>query len=97
MCVKLFKVSTEQIGWKRACLKSDDRLEDDFVMEEGELVVGAYVGCIYEKQLWFAMIEELSDEFGDLLVSFPGPKENLDPMLFHRKWTDCGCLRVIFF
>ncbi|KAG0722787.1 hypothetical protein GWK47_005849 [Chionoecetes opilio] len=62
------------MGRSVSCLKSDDKLEDDFVVEEGELVVGAYVGCVYEKQLWFAMIEELSDEFGDLLVSFLGPQ-----------------------
>ncbi|KAG0719830.1 hypothetical protein GWK47_007060 [Chionoecetes opilio] len=89
--LQVFKVSTEQMGRSVSCLKSDDKLEDDFVVEEGELV-GAYVGCVYEKQLWFAMIEELSDEFGDLLVSFLGPQGFLDPMLFHQKWTDCGCL-----
>ncbi|KAG0721065.1 hypothetical protein GWK47_047213 [Chionoecetes opilio] len=72
--LQVFKVSTEQMGRLVSCLKSDDKLEDDFVVEEGELVVDAYVGCVYEKQLWFAMIEELSDEFGDLLVSFLGPQ-----------------------
>ncbi|KAG0722738.1 Baculoviral IAP repeat-containing protein 7 [Chionoecetes opilio] len=72
--LQVFKVSTEQMGRSVSCLKSNDKLEDDFVVEEGELVVGAYVGCVYEKRLWFAMIEELSDEFGDLLVSFLGPQ-----------------------
>ena len=39
-------VSTEQMGCSVSCLKSDDKLEDDSLVEEGELVVGAYVGSI---------------------------------------------------
>ncbi|KAG0722868.1 hypothetical protein GWK47_043733 [Chionoecetes opilio] len=37
--LQVFKVSTEQMGRLVSCLKSDDKLEDDFVVEEGELVV----------------------------------------------------------
>lgn len=97
--LQVFKVSTEQMGRSVSCLKSDDKLEDDFVVEEGELVVGAYVGCVYEKQLWFAMIQELSDEFGDLLVSFLGPQgksgSHAFPSKVDRLWLPGGDILLV--
>ena len=44
--LQVFKVSTEQMGCSVSCLKSDDKLEDDFFVEEGELVLGTYVGIV---------------------------------------------------
>ena len=42
-------------------------------INKADLQVGTYVGCIYEKQLWFAIIENYIEEFDDYTVSFLHP------------------------
>ena len=88
--LQVFKVLTEEIGCAVSCVKTEDIPEDNVAVVQGEVVMGAYVGCIYEKQIWFGMTEEISDEFDDFLVSFSRLQGKYAS---YQKWIRCGCLK----
>ena len=44
--------------------------------ELSDVTVGGYVACLYDDQVWFAMVEESSTEFIDYLVKFMHPTGN---------------------
>ena len=50
-----------------------DRDEIEIGVQDKELFVGMFVSCTYTEELWFAMIEEVSEDFGDVLMIFLHP------------------------
>lgn len=65
-----------------------DHDELDISAQDKELVVGMFVACIYMEELWFAMIEEISEEFGDALMIFLHPKGKSGSHAFTQSKAD---------
>ncbi|KAG0716220.1 hypothetical protein GWK47_010226 [Chionoecetes opilio] len=70
--LKVYKLSVGE--GNSVSVKKNVKGEELEVCEDKELVVGMFVACIYMEELWFAMIEEMSEEFGDALMIFLHPK-----------------------
>ncbi|KAG0712613.1 hypothetical protein GWK47_018116 [Chionoecetes opilio] len=70
--LKVYKLSVGE--GNSVSVKKNVKGEELEVCEDKELVVGMFVACIYMEELWFAMIEEMSEDkirVGEVLLSGP--------------------------
>ena len=73
--LKMHKLSNEE-GYDVTSVKKNlERNETGIFENIKDFFHEMYVACVYVEELWFAMIEETSEEFGDILLTFLYPKE----------------------
>ena len=44
---------------------------------------GNYVACIYDITVWYGIVNDISEEFGDLLIKFMHPSGPMNKFVFH--------------
>ena len=87
--LKVHKLSNEE-GYDVTSVKKNlERNETGIFENIKDFFHGMYVACVYVEELWFAMIEETSEEFGDILLTFQYPKEKSGSHAFPSKSDKC--------
>ena len=64
-----------------------------------DVVKGNYVACMYDKKVWHGTVNDISEEFGDLLIRFMHPSGGMNQLyLFSLKvMIHAGLRKVTFF
>ena len=50
---------------------------------------GSYIACMYEEEVWYGLVEEISEEFGDFLIKFMHPSVGGRRSVFLEKDDTC--------
>ena len=48
-----------------------------------DVAKGNYVACMYDKKVWYGIVNDISEEFGDLLIKFMHPSGPMNKFVFH--------------
>ena len=56
-----------------------------------DVVKGNYVACMYDKKVWYGTVNDISEEFGDLLIRFMHPSGGMNQFLFVFPESDDTC------
>ena len=54
-----------------------------------DVAKGNYVACIYDKKVWYGIVNNISEEFGDLLIKFMHPIGPMNKFVFPEVDDTC--------
>ena len=56
-----------------------------------DVIKGNYVACMYDKKVWYGTVNDISEEFGDLLIRFMHPSGGMNKFVFVFPESDNTC------
>ena len=63
-----------------------ESLQDD----TSDVTKGSYIACMYDEEVWYGLVEEISEEFGDFLkIKFMHPSVGGRRIVFPEKDDTC--------
>ena len=54
-----------------------------------DVAKGNYVACMYDKKVWYGIVNDISEEFGDLLIKFMHPSGPMNKFVFPEVDDTC--------
>ena len=54
-----------------------------------DVVKGNYVACMYDKKVWYGIVNDISEEFGDFLIKFMHPSGGMNKFVFPESDDIC--------
>ena len=54
-----------------------------------DVAKGNYVACIYDKKVWYGIVNDISEKFGDLLIKFMHPSGPMNKFVFPEVDDTC--------
>ena len=65
-----------QILWQ--CMRLVVSIVETLQIDIRDVAKGNYVACIYDKKVWYGIVNDISEEFGDLLIKFMHPSDHYE-------------------
>ena len=61
-----------QLLWQ--CMRLVVSIVEALQIDIRDVAKGNYAACMYDKKVWFGIVNDISEEFGDLLIKFVHPR-----------------------
>ena len=58
-------------------------------VDTSDVTKGSYIACMYDEEVWYGLVEEISEEFGDFFIKFMHPSVGGRRFVFPEKDDTC--------
>ena len=71
-----------QLLWQ--CMRLVVSIVEALQIDIRDVAKGNYVACIYDKKVWYGIVNDISEESGDLLIKFMHPSGHYEQVCLPR-------------